>query len=516
MVTMQLRRDQAAAGLPGLSVAIEQVANSTAKFDLQFGLVERESESGIGGGVEYSAAQFDRETAELITARLVRLLDAVASDPGQRISQIDILGPGERARADRASLGHLFPVPDITVTEMIREQAERTPDAIALVGPDGRRLSYAAMMAQAGWLAGELAARGAGPGRFVAVMLPRGPDLVIATLAVLLTGAAYLPADPELPPGRLSWLLQDSSPAVAVASPGAAVPARIPVIPAQTPGVSSREPPYEGPGSSLSDPAYVIYTSGSTGRPKGVIIEHQALTAYLTWCRENYPGLRDGSLVHTSVSYDMTVTALFGPLITGGWVELAGSLADGGAPGLLKVTPTHLELLAGPATAASPARTLVLGGESLTGEALAAWRSGREHVTIINEYGPTEATVGCVTHRINPGGQVTPGAVPIGRPAWNTGAYVLGENLEPVPDGVHGELYLSGRQLARGYLNRPGLTAVRFVADPYGPPGTRMYRTGDLVRRRRDGTLTYLGRCDNQIKVRGFRIEANEVEHALC
>jgi amino acid adenylation domain-containing protein len=520
MLAMQQQRPGAETGLPGLATSVEQVANGTAKFDLQFGLVERPGEAGIGGGVEYSTAQFDRETAELITGRLVRLLDAVAADPATRISQIGLLGPAERARIAAAQHGAEHPVPPGTVVGMIRAQAERTPDAIALTSSPGleggSRVSYAAMVDRAVRLAERLAAYGAAPGRSVAVLLPRGADLVIAMLASMMAGAAYVPADPGLPPARMALMMEDAVPAVAVAAPGTAVPGGIPAIPPRAPGPPAPACLPGGDGLARPDqPAYVIYTSGSTGRPKGVVIEHGALAAYLTWCRENYPGLRDSAPVHTSVSYDMTVTALFGPLICGGRVELDDALAQASGPGLLKITPSHLELLAGPAACASPRDTLVLGGEALYGEPLRNWRCGREHVTVINEYGPTEATVGCVTHRIGPGEPIAPGAVPIGRPIWNTGAYVLDEELRPAPAGVPGELYISGRQLARGYLNQPGLTAERFVADPYGPPGTRMYRTGDLARRRPDGTLEYLGRRDDQVKVRGFRIETGEIEHAL-
>ena len=260
----------------------------------------------------------------------------------------------------------------------------------------------------------------------------------------------------------------------------------------------------------------MLYTSGSTGRPKGVVVEHRAVTAYLAWARATYPGLAGVALLHSPVSFDLTVTGLLGTLTAGGTVRLAAidepAARAGGRPAFLKVTPSHLPLLDGEL---SPTADLVIGGEALTGEQLVAWRAAHPGVAVINEYGPTEATVGCVAARIAPGEPVPAGPVPIGTPTWNTRALLLDAALRPVPPGVVGELYVTGTQLARGYHDRPGLTAERFLPCPYGPPGARMYATGDLARWRADGTLDYLGRRDDQVKVRGMRIELGEVEAAL-
>jgi amino acid adenylation domain-containing protein len=500
--------------LPGLAVAVEAVATGTAKLDLQVGLVERPDCAGLDGSIEYAADLFDHETVEVLAGRLIRLLDAAAADPGQPIGEIDILGAAERQRIAASQQGEPHPTGPATLASLVRRQAAESPDAIALTG-GGTALSYAAMLDRAERLAARLAASGAAPGRRVALILPRHPDLVVAMLACHLAGAAYVPIDPDLPPGRVSYLISDSAPVAVVTTADTEVPAELPRI-----VVSEPMPRPEAGGTAVTpadpdDPAYVIYTSGSTGQPKGVVISQRSLAAYLSWCLENYAGLTDGSVVHTSVSYDMTVTALFGPLICGGRVELAESLAGTAAAGMVKITPSHLELLTSEATGAAPRATLIIGGEALLGEQLAGWRRGHQQVTVLNEYGPTEATVGCVVHRIGPDEPVPAGPVPIGRPIWNTGAYVLDAALQPVPDNVPGELYLAGEQLAQGYLNRLALTAERFVADPYGPPGSRMYRTGDLVRRRRDALLEYLGRSDDQVKVRGFRIETGEIESAL-
>ncbi|MFD4764654.1 alpha/beta fold hydrolase, partial [Streptomyces sp. NPDC058439] len=267
--------------------------------------------------------------------------------------------------------------------------------------------------------------------------------------------------------------------------------------------------------------AYIIHTSGSTGLPKGVVVEHRSLTSYLAWARESYDSVAGRALVHSSLSFDLTVTGLLAPLTLGGTVHL-GELHRGAHPGgaperptFGKATPSHLALLAELPEEFSPSRQLVLGGEALAGDVLETWRRRHPAATVINEYGPTETTVGCTEFRLEPSEPTPAGPVPIGRPVHNTRIHVLDAALRPVPVGVPGELYISGDLVTRGYLGRPGLTAERFVACPY-EPGARMYRTGDLARRRVDGQLEYLRRADEQVKVRGFRIEPGEVAAVLA
>jgi amino acid adenylation domain-containing protein len=262
-------------------------------------------------------------------------------------------------------------------------------------------------------------------------------------------------------------------------------------------------------------PAYVIYTSGSTGKPKGVVVPHASVVDYLAWAGDAYPSARGESLFHSPIAFDLTVTAVHVPLTVGGTVRVTPLEGAGDfSCGLLKATPSHLALLAELPDGFSPTGDLVVGGEQLLGEVADQWRERHPTATVVNEYGPTEATVGCTEFRVRPGEALRPGAVPIGRPTWNTRVYVLDDLLRPVPIGVVGELYVAGDGLARGYLNRPGLTAGRFVASPFGD-GERMYRTGDLVRWLSQGDLEYLGRVDDQVKLRGFRIELGEVEAAL-
>ncbi|TYB93604.1 amino acid adenylation domain-containing protein [Micromonospora sp. WP24] len=493
---------------------LDPVALGTTKDDLAFDITTTTSR------LVYRTALFDRGTAESLTTRYVRLLDAAVTEPRRPVSALPLLDDAERERALTAWNDTAQAVPATTVVDELQRRAAATPDATALVH-DGVALSYAELNVRANRLARLLVGRGAGPETRVALALPRSAELVVAIVAVLKSGAAYVPVDTGYPAGRIAYLIDDAEPALVLATSATAglVPAGALVLDAGTGA--------ELAGGDLTDaerraplrpehPAYVLYTSGSTGRPKGVVVEHRAVAAYLAWARHTYPGLAGTALLHSPVSFDLTVTGLLGTLTAGGTVRLAAfddpAARTGGRPTFLKVTPSHLPLLE---AELSPTTDLVIGGEALSGEQLAGWRAGHEDVAVINEYGPTEATVGCVAARIAPGEPVPAGPVPIGRPTWNTQAYLLDAGLNPVPPGVVGELYIAGDQLARGYLRRPGLTAERFLPCPYGAPGQRMYRTGDLARRRPDGTLEYLGRRDNQVKIRGMRIELGEIESAL-
>ncbi|MFJ8621209.1 amino acid adenylation domain-containing protein, partial [Streptomyces clavifer] len=318
------------------------------------------------------------------------------------------------------------------------------------------------------------------------------------------SGAAYVPVDPEYPAERVAVILEDAAPALVIDEAWLA-------------GVDASA--YEAGNLApveLSSPAYVIFTSGSTGRPKGVVVEHRSVGAYVGRAREVYPQAAGVSLVHSSFAFDLTVTALWSPLAAGGRIVLEELDENTSGVSFMKVTPSHLGILEALPNEASPTGTLIIGGEALRGEALSAWRQAHPDVEVINAYGPTEATVNCTEFRLAPGAKTPSGPVPIGRPFANTRTYVLDAALRPVPVGTPGELYIAGIVLARGYLQRPDLTAERFVADPYGTPGTRMYRTGDVARWNRDGQLEYIGRADDQIKLRGFRIELGEIQSALA
>ncbi|WP_189937209.1 non-ribosomal peptide synthetase, partial [Streptomyces sulfonofaciens] len=534
-------RLQAPAALPGLRAEAERVESGTAKFDLAFNLTESTRAAGGPGGVEgyvgYGGDLFDRTTVEALTARFVRLLEAVAQDPDLPLGALEILGEGERHRllTEWQGIGAEHPRPAATLPELFERQAGATPRARALAAPDAE-LSYAETEARANRLAHLLISRGIGPERVVAVALPGSAQLVVTLLAVLKTGAAYLPVDLAQPGARISHLLADAAPALLLTDSGSAAklpastgPARLLLDdpetaralehrPATRPADTDRTAPL------LPDhPAYVIYTSGSTGRPKGVVVAHRGLAEYVARARRVYTGLEGTVLVPTPLAFDLSVTGLYGALTRGGCAVVAGLDDDPWLTALLartpvtfmKATPSHLGILAALPAGFAPVRQLVFGGEALHAGPLEEWRGRHRDVAVVNHYGPTEATVGCLDFHLAPG-EAVGAAVPLGRPMTGMRAYVLDAGLRPVPPGVAGELYVAGAQLARGYLGRPGLTAERFVANPFGgAPGARMYRTGDLARWTADGFLVFAGRADEQVKIRGHRVELGEVEAAL-
>ncbi|TYB42788.1 non-ribosomal peptide synthetase [Actinomadura chibensis] len=410
------------------------------------------------------------------------------------------------------------PLSGLPLPARFEEQAARTPGAPAVAHGDVR-LGYAELEARANRLAHRLIRRGAGPGRLVAVMLDRSPDLVVALLAVLKSGAGYVPIAADDPAGRVRHILADSAASLLVAADG--TEAAVEVVPVRDAADGPATPPTDADRTrplDAADTAYVIYTSGSTGAPKGVVIEHRALGRYLEHAVTAYPAVAGRTLLHSSVSFDMAVTSLYAPLLTGGTVVLADlraaaageeSLPSALRPTFLKVTPSHLALLRELPESYAPTELLVVGGEALLGPALDRWRADHPDVTVVNEYGPTEATVGCCVHTVHPGDAAPAGAVPIGTAVEGTRLYVLDERMRPAREG---ELYIGGAQLARGYLGRPDLTRAKFVHDV---TRGRLYRTGDLVRATPGGVLEFLGRLDDQVKINGYRVEPGEIAAAI-
>ncbi|MEU8264310.1 amino acid adenylation domain-containing protein [Micromonospora sp. NPDC048999] len=418
-------------------------------------------------------------------------------------------------------------VPFVHLGDRLTGQARRTPDAVA-VQCGAVTLTYGELAERANRLARLLVAYGAGPERLVAVAVPRSAALIVALVAVVQTGAAYLPIELDHPADRTAFMFDDAAPVLVLT--GAGVAGRLPlagrtVVDLDDP-VTAAHLAAAAPAPltdrdrhcpvAATNQAIVIYTSGSTGRPKAVVVEHRSLDMYLSWARHAYPAVADAALVHTPIAFDLTVTGVLAPLTAGGRVELI-ELRDGRParrPAFVKATPSYLPMLSGLPSEFSPTGQLVLGGELLLGEPLRDWRRRNPGATVVNEYGPTETTVGCSEFRIEPGDEVPDGGITIGTPVWNTRLYVLDAALRPVPTGVVGELYVSGALVTRGYLRRPALTATRFVADPF--TGGRMYRTGDLSYRREDGLLMFVSRTDDQVKIAGYRIELGEIEAALC
>ncbi|WP_431784798.1 non-ribosomal peptide synthetase [Streptomyces chumphonensis] len=532
--------------LPGLTAVEEPVDGGSAKFDLALHLRERAPDAGpapagLDGNLDYALDLFDPPTAVALVTWWTRLLEAAAADPDVRISRLPLLTSGERARLLASGTG--APVPSgegaATLPGLFEEQAARTPDAPAVV-EGGTAVGYRELNRRTNRLARALAGRGVGPEDLVAIVLPRSTDALAAMLGVLKAGAAYVPVDTELPPARIALMLEEAAPRLLIGDAGLAGRIGVADVPLLTvadlrrlsaPGPTAPDAAEDDPTAvDLTDadrvrpllpdhPAYVIHTSGSTGRPKGVVVEHAALGAYLRRGRAIYPGVSGLSLVHSSISFDLTVSAVYLPLVSGGCLHLTDLTATDHSgtprPALLQITPSHLELLESLPHDLSPTEGLLVGGEPLRGRAVERWRLRHPDAVIRNIYGPTETTVSCTEFALPLGAPVSAGPVPIGGPCPGARLYVLDGVLGLVPRGVVGELYVAGTGVARGYLRQPGLTAERFLADPYGPPGSRMYRTGDLVRWLPTGGLEFVGRADGQVKIRGHRIELGEVESAL-
>ncbi|GAA3291474.1 hypothetical protein GCM10020295_08410 [Streptomyces cinereospinus] len=477
----------------------------------------------------YDPRLFDSTTVERLLGHYRTLLADALARPDTPVARLDLMDPQELRQVVTDWNATEHAVPPHTWPALFAEQVRQRPGAVALVFED-EELTYAELDERASRLAHALIARGAGPERIVALALPRSTDLIVAEVAVLKSGAAYLPVDHDYPVDRIAYMLGDAAPVCMVTTEETArdMPGRdgMTLLALDSPGTAAElaARPAHDPGAPLCvhNAAYVIYTSGSTGRPKGVVLAHSGVAKLVATQTERFGiGPHSRVLQFASPSFDVAFWDLCLGLLSGGRLVVVPAerrvpgapLADYAdahgvtfmilPPALLAALPDDVRL--------PPTATLLAGTERVSPELVGRYARGR---MMFNAYGPTEATTNSTLGRCDP--DIPAGAiVPIGVPDPGTRAYVLDAFLRPVPAGVTGELYLGGAGLARGYLGRPDLTAERFVADPFGAPGERLYRTGDLVRWRADGRLEFLGRVDAQVKIRGFRIEPGEIESVL-
>ncbi|WP_051240536.1 non-ribosomal peptide synthetase [Paenibacillus alvei] len=510
--------------IQGLHIQPYAIEHSVAKFDLTFQLVE--VENGISCSIEYASSLFKRETIARMAKHFEQLIHAVTANPQAQIASLEILTAEERAQLEaRNAIASEYPR-EATVYQLFERQAEKTPEAVAIIHEE-EQVTYSELNARSNRLARTLRAAGVRADQFVGILVDRSVEMIVGILGVLKAGGAYVPIDPEYPEQRIRYMLEDSGSQVLLTQHHlrARVQFEGKLINLNDQTAYSKEEWNLEPVSSANDLAYVIYTSGTTGNPKGAMITHQGLTNYLWWAKNVYAaGERLDFPLYSSISFDLTVTSVFTPLLTGSLIRIYSGedkallierIVTDNQVNIVKLTPAHLSLIKElKVTPGSNIRKLIVGGDNLgTDLARSIHDQFGGEIEIFNEYGPTETVVGCMIYRYDPATD-TSGSVPIGVPAANVSIYLLNTDGKQVPIGVPGEIYIAGDGVARGYLNRSDLTAEKFVDHPLAP-GKRMYRTGDLAKMQDNGNLEYLGRADDQVKLHGFRIELGEVEAAL-
>ena len=485
--------------------------------------------------LKFDRDRFSRADADRILGRVRALLEAVVRDPSQPAGRVDMLGGRERARLLHGWTGPRMAIAHPNVDAAFAAQAARTPDAAAVLDGDDVH-SYAQLDAWADRIARRLRSAGAGPEQAVAVALPRSAGLVAALLGVLRAGAVYVPLDLSHPAARRELVLADSGARIVVAASADAEALCTGGVRAlvldddEAPDLGAHGAP--GAAAGPLNGAYCIHTSGSTGRPKGVVVSHRALLSQLTWAtRALALGPDDRVLTKAPTSVDVSLLEILWPLCSGAAVVVAPGDSHRDPLALAALVREHrvtaidfspsmldafLRATEGDAGATASLRRAFSGGEALDAALAERWRE-QTGVPLLNAYGPTEAAIQVTCGESDRDGDCAGERTPIGRPVANTELRILDAALRPVAPRTPGELYVSGTQLARGYLGRPDLTAERFVADPFaGAPGARMYRTGDLVRDRGDGAIEFLGRADDQVKLRGNRVELGEIEARLA
>lgn len=509
----------------GHEVEFENKFNGHETNDLLINIIEKMNQRQIVFQFEYRTQLFSEHEVDRLFDRFLYMTETILKDADQTIHQINLVSEAERRWMlnEYNDSMKAYPI-ERTVVQLFEEQAMNTPLATALILGD-QEMNYRELNEQANSLAALLVNKGIKQRDLVAIMASHSLELVVAILAVMKAGCAYIPIDPEYPEERIHHILQDSQARLVLVNQSVDLLRTFDTIDLREMDLPMYSTDNLNLDIHINDLAYVIYTSGSTGAPKGVLVEHKGLTNYICWASETYVKEKKTTFsLYSSISFDLTVTSIFTPLITGNAVviyhspqnkALVADVVSDPRVDLVKLTPAHLQLIQDMKLMEhSNVTTFIVGGDNLSASLARNITEQSSHkVTLFNEYGPTETVVGCMIYTFDPEVDHTEN-VPIGKPIQNTSLYVLDPSLRLVPIGVQGELFVGGDGVTRGYLNRSDLTAAKYVEHP-DLPGRRLYRTGDLCRLREDGQMEYVGRIDDQVKVRGYRIELGEVKAAL-
>ncbi|MCP4149188.1 MAG: amino acid adenylation domain-containing protein, partial [bacterium] len=523
----------------------------SAKFDLTLAITAGKH---MTCAVEYCTKLFKKETVKRFIGYFREIISATINNPEQKLSDMEILSKEERKNLLFDFNDTSAEYPDTkTIHRLFEEQVERTPEKTAAAGPEKNTLTYKQLNEKSNNLAQLLIEKGVGEGTIAAIMAERSLAMIVALLGILKAGGTYLPIDTEYPEARVRYIFEDSKTNLCLTDTHQVGKIReiMPRFTSENIIALDDETIYEAapaqprilPETSPRNTAYIIYTSGTTGKPKGVAVTHRNLANYIWWAANAY--LENESLdfpLYTSISFDLTVTSIFTPLLTGNAVivykgtakePMLDKIVAENKVGIIKLTPSHLYLLKEEQLKNSNIKRLIVGGEELTAAAVReTYDNFGTEIAIYNEYGPTETTVGCMIYKFDPVSEYGK-TLPIGTPAANTGIYILDKNRKPVPPGGTGELYVSGANVSQGYLNQPELTAEKFIKKPFveeqqtlivqstvkrgmdASTGDTLYRTGDQARWLPGGSIEFLGRIDRQVKIRGYRIECGEIESRL-
>jgi aspartate racemase len=516
--------------LSGLMVIPMEIENTRTRFDLEVHLSE--TSEGLKGAFVCNTDLFDAATIERMAGHYQRMLEGIAANPDQRLSELPLLTEAEQHKLLREWNDTSTEYPkDLCIHELFEKQAERTPDAIAVIFGD-RQLTYRELNSRANQLGNYLRKQGVGAEVLVGICVERSMEMVIGILGILKAGGAYVPLDPAYPEERLNFMIEDTRTPVILTQrellevlPGHA--AKTICLDSDWKMIARESKGKPASGTTAGSLAYVMYTSGSTGRPKGVCVLHRAVIRLVL--NTNYMKLEPSDIVAqaSSFSFDASVLEIWGALLTGARLvgidkeivlsprDLASQILKQRVSVLFLTTALFNHVAREAPASFRSVKNLLFGGEAADPRCAEMVMKAGPPGRLLNLYGPTESTVVTTWYRVEyiPGDATT---IPIGKPVSNTTVYVLDNNLHPVPTGVPGELYVGGDALARGYLNRPEMTAEKFIPDPFSEePGARLYKTGDMVRYLPDGNIEFLGRTDHQVKLRGFRIELEEIKAVL-